>query len=361
MLRTHRRFVPFLAAITTVAVAGVANAGTYSVTYVTEPSASSRPTVIADDGTLYGETSVGIFSRPARWVGGTIQQVPGIDGTFTGVSSNGLRVSGTRTRSDFSLGAIRWNAVDGYEDLTEGLTGEGLAINNDGTLVGASGGDAVIFNPAGSPIVIRLSDGGPGFGARANGINDAGQVAGIAIDANGRRRAFLYNPGQNTTELAGLGGEESRANAINASGWVVGAAERPVADGGTRAMLWRDGLAFDLGISDGATSSEAVAINASGVIIGNDTTIGGFFQGTTAWIWNNGIRADLNDLISPGQLTPGWTIDQAVSINDAGQILVRVFNAESFDSRYAVLNIIPTPGAGAALVLAGLVAARRRR
>jgi probable HAF family extracellular repeat protein len=363
MTITRRQMTLAASLLPIAALAGAASASTYAVTYVTDTNSPSRPAVIANDGTLFGETSDGIFSRPARWVGGSIVQVPGIDGAFTNVSSNGQRLAGVRVRPDFSLGAVRWSAVDGYEDLTEGLTGEGLAINNAGSLVGSSGGDAVIFDPSGSPQTLRLPGGISGFGAQARGINDNGMVVGTALSASGSRRAFAYTAATGVVELQRPGGSvdasESRANAVNASGWVVGAADL-AGTGTTLSMLWRDGSFIDLGLAPGATSSEAVAINALGAIVGNDTAIGPGSQGSQAWLWVDGIRRDLNDLV-PGQLDAGWAIDQALSINDSGQILVRVFNGGTFDSRYAVLNIIPTPAASATLALAGLLAMRRRR
>jgi probable HAF family extracellular repeat protein len=57
----------------------------------------------------------------------------------------------------------------------------------------------------------------------ANGINDAGQVAGTAYTAAGARHAFITGPnGVGMTDLGTLGGDLSIANGINDAGQVVG-------------------------------------------------------------------------------------------------------------------------------------------
>lgn len=69
------------------------------------------------------------------------------------------------------------------------------------------------------------------------------------------------------TDLGTLGGETSEANAINATGQVVGAADTATA-GQMRAFLWESGAIFNLGLLSGSTSSKANAINDAGVIVG---------------------------------------------------------------------------------------------
>jgi probable HAF family extracellular repeat protein len=68
------------------------------------------------------------------------------------------------------------------------------------------------------------------------------------------------------TDLGTLGGETSEANAINASGQVVGAAA--IETGQNRAFLWESGIIFNLGVLPGRSRSAARAINDAGVVVG---------------------------------------------------------------------------------------------
>ncbi len=74
------------------------------------------------------------------------------------------------------------------------------------------------------------------------------------------------------TDLGTLGGRESVATGINASGRVVGFAD--TTHGTHHAFLWRSGRMTDLGTLPGGERSDAWAINDGGEIVGSCTVRG---------------------------------------------------------------------------------------
>lgn len=148
----------------------------------------------------------------------------------------------------------------------------------------------------------------------ATSINDNGQIVGQSTTASdaGNPRAFLYSGGR-MTDLGTLGGIYSSANAINNSGQIVGYSSITTSSI-AHAFLYSSGGMTDLGTLGGIYSS-ANGINNSGQIVGESYTRGN--RAAHGFLYNNGSITDLNDLIDP--LT-GWTISNAVAINNSGQI-----------------------------------------
>jgi probable HAF family extracellular repeat protein len=105
-------------------------------------------------------------------------------------------------------------------------------------------------------------------------------------------------------ELPTLGGSSGCAMAINSDGLIVGYSG--TGTGTTRACVWRNGIAQDLGSLGG--NSLALAVNAKGDVVG-------FFMvgSPRAFLWSNGTMVDL------GTLAKQETI--ANDINDSGQIV----------------------------------------
>jgi probable HAF family extracellular repeat protein len=111
----------------------------------------------------------------------------------------------------------------------------------------------------------------------------------------------------NVTDLGTLpGGTISTANAINASGQIVGSSDGP--DTPPHAVLWSEGTITDLG-TYGGNSSEASAINASGQIVGT--------------IYTYVVVADVGNAFSYSGSTMNVLGDwsNATGINDSGQIV----------------------------------------
>ena len=207
-------------------------------------------------------------------------------------------------------------------------------------------------------------------------INDLGNVVGEARLSSQLSHAFLYSNGV-MNDLGTFGGEQSTAYSINNSNQVVGSASLPPPSPKTHAFLYENGVMTDIN-PPGYENSIAVDINDSGNVVGYDLTssqgifiykngvatilgqigspcainnsdqiVGSFSAPPNhAFIWQDGVRSDLNDLVEPGS---GWVISLAQDINDQGIILAEAYQTAS--QPHAILLIpnklkITSPQAG---------------
>ena len=184
---------------------------------------------------------------------------------------------------------------------------------------GAEVAHAVMWT-AGEPVTLGALGGDY---SRALAINSSGDIVGkadlprayFAASLHGysrRTHAFLWRGGR-MTDLQTLGGDNSLACGINDHGQTVGYSETQGGD--VHACLWQNGTPVDLGALPGGSRSEAVAINNQGIAVGNsDTDVTG---NTRATLWHAGRSIDLNArLIEQG----GWQLTQAMAVNNRNQI-----------------------------------------
>jgi probable HAF family extracellular repeat protein len=174
--------------------------------------------------------------------------------------------------------------------------------------------------------------GPPGaYQASAYAINDAGQVAGDSYVTGGVQTGFLYANGKVTSLGVPSGAAATSAVAINSAGQIAGAIY--LSAGGSHAALYRNGVWTDLGGIPGAAGTHATGINTAlqvvGIAVFPVTSYHPYKPGKhVGFITLNGNLVDLNKLIP---LNTGFTITDAVGINDSGQILCDATNASGYE------------------------------
>jgi probable HAF family extracellular repeat protein len=130
-----------------------------------------------------------------------------------------------------------------------------------------------------------------------------------------------------------------------------------MADLAQDAFLYFDGAMTDLGTL-GGTQSFAYSVNASGQIVGYSTTKGN--ATFAAFLYSGGTMTDLNSLLPPDS---GWTLYFAEAINNQGQIVGTGTNP---NGQHDAFLLTPTPvpepkGIGVFAVLGSGILLRRRR
>ena len=229
-----------------------------------------------------------------------------------------------------------------------------FAINNHGQIVGFSATDQ--FGSSNLRHAVLWTNGVPkdlgtlgGGYSLAFGINDRGQIVGESATANGETHPFLYDDG--TMRDLGLPVSDGHARGINNEGVVVGYSlfnagpSKPWVwhDGATswlpalpfaganalafaindradvvgvsntavstHAVLWRDGLAFDLGTLGGANSFGIGVNNRTQVVGWAEPPLG---QPAHAFLWQHHAMQDLS---------PSGTSGVGMAISDRGQVV----------------------------------------
>ncbi len=214
------------------------------------------------------------------------------------------------------------------DDQTKvGTSSRGQGINEAGQVVGYStvGYSRGFLSPSPDDPMVEvgyLYDGKRGSNATA--INNNGQITGWSyahIGSSDYFRAFIKNPGEDPVDLGTLGGDSGtqQGNAINDNGQVVGRSYLSTEDGGyQRAFLYNnaeEGMVEIAPLGSGLIN-DALGINNDGNVVGY-SYIAGTSGTTRAFLYSDGKMYNLNDRINPSL---GWTLTNATSINDNGQI-----------------------------------------
>ena len=149
---------------------------------------------------------------------------------------------------------------------------------------------------------------------------------GFAASASAQQQVHSYLIDLNSktvTDIGTLGGPNTNALGVNASGQVVGWSN--TAGGATHAFITGpDGMGMrDLGTL-GGRDSVALGINDAGQVVGaSDPAAGGFFGPRHAFITgpDGAGMMDLNSLVGvPG----GLVLVQATGINNVGQVIATI-------------------------------------
>ncbi|UJB44836.1 hypothetical protein [Streptomyces sp. A1-5] len=291
---------------------------------------------VSDDGTAAGWSG----SHTVRWApDGTVTQLQPLPGDtsadFRAMSRTGIAVG------ESALGgthhAVKWRP-DGQAVQLAPLKGDtltfALSVNSSGTVAGVSFSDynayhPVKWNPDGTPVPLDPTS--AYSTAWVVQINDAGTVlARGAVPTGGtidQSRSVTWGANGTVTDL----GPHSSANAINASGTVVG---RQLGADNTdyTATSWSpDGTATAIGSAYEYTT--AVAVNDAGVSVGYTGVKVPSDQHRFALLFEaDGSLTELN-------VTPDGSNSYATSINNAGVAVgVRItFPTPGSSTRTAVI------------------------
>ena len=171
----------------------------------------------------------------------------------------------------------------------------------------------------------------------ATAINDNGQVVGIsgicdqAVGRHTAKHAVLWENG-GATDLGNLGALWwNTPTAINQQGDIVGFAGAPNDPDGNflQAFIWtvRGGMQ-PLGFLPGDVHSEAYGINERRQVVGLSCDANGNCR---AFIWENSVMRDLNDLKQPDFSA---RLETAKDINDKGEITGRAIDANNVRTAY---------------------------
>lgn len=316
-----------------------------------------------------------------------------------GINNNGVVAGYYRIKGTSDHVAFRWE--QGVTTVLPHLSNDfsyltfAYDINNLGQIVGFSGTSCLWQNTE-PPTPEELPG---GFGCEAFGINDSGQVVGVAPASGSGRYAVLWESGLRTYlptfgreaeafdinenglivgmaviniygpnwpvlwsgedhEILNLGDfgtnpdaedRGGRAYAINNLNQVVGCARGNFDEFGRgyHAFLWQDNVMTDLGELSAQTSSVALDINNAGQIVGYSYSKVPPY-GNHAILWEKGALIDLNTRIDP---IPGWMLAEARAINDRGQIVCLAASGDWMNFRFYLLTPVSSPVAMNLLLL----------
>jgi hypothetical protein len=364
------------------------NLGTYVGSY------STRARAINNAGIIVGSASntAGVPYRPVRWdpSGTAATALQGIDdngtepnyllpGAAVAINDAGTAVGYTEhwaaTYNYTHDHAARWSpsgtAVTalGHPGNADLLYTSATAINKAGTVIGFGEGGGHRWDPSGT--LIQSLNGTP------EAINDAGTVVGATY----YYRAARWDAASETpTELDNLAsGSYSYAWDINNAGTAVGAASPSSAGGTVRAVRWDAGgvAVTELGALSTLAYSYYVAahVNDAGAIVGtasNDP----FFQypqyptastGRAIFWGLDGMAIDLNTLIDPQS---GWTLTAAQGLSNTGWVVgTGTFDPDGpggqvTSDRLFLMQVpaaVPEPSGVALISLAAVACLRRGR
>jgi probable HAF family extracellular repeat protein len=212
------------------------------------------------------------------------------------------------------------------------------AINNAGQIVGtamaADGSYRAVLWPTADASPIDVSVPGSTF-TSASDINDAGVVVGGA-SFGASVSAYRRTAAGGHQLLPGLGGSVADARAINGGGAIVGVAE--VADGTQHPFLWTAaGGTIDLGLPPGAVDARARAIDDAGRVV---VSAGYIDEGSgdwqeRAWLW---VAGDWIPLHLPDR---AWTV--ATGINESLVLTGATLSTSGIGSGPARWQVTLTP------------------
>jgi probable HAF family extracellular repeat protein len=247
-----------------------------------------------------------------RDVDGVVQMIPSGSGNMRTyarkVSSLGV-VTGY-AYGDFPARAFRWSTSTGLQTLSFGEQSYGYGINSVGDVVGSvylnAKERAFYWDHSGNAYELGTIDTSPLARTTAYAINDAQQVTGFAVGADGVQRAFFWTPGSGLKILLPQY-QNSVGYAISNSGRITGTVQTQQ---GWRVFIY-DTVSGETNLyAPHNVDSTAYGIEYSGVAVGQSAGKAALFLSLKAF--------DLNERIEGGT---SWQLTNAQAINTRGEIV----------------------------------------
>jgi probable HAF family extracellular repeat protein len=333
-MKTKKTFRQLLMAAAIAAGFGPAALGQYTIKDIVPASIGlgiSMNTILGCDEVVGGAADLvngEDYYQPFAWTPYHLNWLATGNGTLDSIAVNNtgqiaLTLPTTQGAQAYSITGLTYTPL--------GTPGSGIqteGINNNGEIVGLSGGNSAYYHAfswtsSGGMVILPTMN---GFNySEASAVNDSGQVVGSegtyvpGPQPYGPQHAFSYTLGAGMVDLETLPGTvNSVANAVNASGEVVGTSYNPAVNGGpSLAFSWTSaGGMVNLGtLPGGLQDTGATGINDNGVIVGT--------SGGDAFIYENGKMTDLNTLMPANSV---WHLNDAVAIADNGDIVADGYN-----------------------------------
>ncbi|MDP2867593.1 DUF3466 family protein [Methyloversatilis sp.] len=314
---------------------------------------------------------VGLASKPFSgnssvysafiWNDSTMTELGTLGGTqslASSINNSGQVVGWANVPGDLTNHAVIWNGGVVTDLNPAGSYGSAAnSINDAGQIVGYQDSGATIWNdgvPSRLGGIGNISD---GVSSEAYDINQSGQIVGRESDGSGYQVTFWDG-----SEIAILS-KSGYASSLNNLGQVVGVSFGVTAGGrvGNPATIWTGSETIYLGFL-GGDHSEGFDINDHGQVVGYGWTPGNFVQ--HAFIWDDGVMTDLNDVVDDSIKEQGWVLNRALAINNNGWIVGDASNSLTGEIHAFLLaaNPVPEPKTYAMVLIGlGLIGAVARR
>lgn len=164
-----------------------------------------------------------------------------------------------------------------------------------------------------------------GADSYATGINASGQISGMATTAHGAGRAVIYSGGGGIADVSLPGAYYAAANGINDHGAIAGSAMNGSMQ--YQAYTWSSADGYQVLGTLGGMNSYALAINNSGWVAGHSQTGSGYLH---AFLWNGSGMLDLGTL--------GGTSSYAYAVNGAGMVVGHSYTSGGAQRAFLYVN-----------------------
>jgi len=323
-------------------------------------------------GNVFGGAQLSSGFNLIKWIGGTTpvayprlpadQNNTGIGYSFSAVNAAGLVVGlAGAEQFPFTSKGIYWDASK--HPFAVAQSGELHGISDSGVIAGqlgrSTGSTAAYWaSPSSQPVLLPYPtqidcavDPEKDCYSWTSAISPNGKYI-VGASSRGDYHSDMGILWANGTQVANYSDWDVIGSRVTNAGVVIGSHRTPFESDTPpelykgHAFIWEAGTLTDLGCLPGAPPdttfrSNATAINSSGVIVGSSEWSQTSYV-RHAVMWVNGQIIDLNSSLG-SQLPAGWTLESAIDINDAGEILLLASNDETSDfATYLAKPLITT-------------------